>query len=74
MPGVTRLLEIDAYGRQTGRQLLIMSGEAVPDPLTGATWSPDSKFSLADELMQSSGFTEVLESVLKNGFEIVTKK
>ena len=34
----------------------------------------DPKFSLADELMESSGFREVLESVLKNGFEIVTKK
>ena len=74
MPGVTRLLEIDAYGRQTGRQLLIMPGEAAPDPFTGATWSPDPKFSLADELMESSDFREVLESVLKNGFEIVTKK
>jgi hypothetical protein len=39
MPGVTRLLEIDANVRQTGRQLLIMPGEAAPAPLSGATWS-----------------------------------
>jgi hypothetical protein len=74
MPGVTRFFEIDACGKQTGRQLLVMPGEAAPEPLTGATWSPDPKFNLANELMKSSGFREVLESVLKNGFEIVKRQ
>jgi hypothetical protein len=67
-----RFFEIDAYGRQTGRQLLIKPGQAMPQPLGGSAWSADSKFSAANELFASSGFKGVLASVLKNGFEIVT--
>jgi hypothetical protein len=73
MLGVRRFFEIDAYGRQTGRQLLLKSGEALPQPLEDSTWSADPTFSAADEILKSSGFKAVLASVLKNGFEIVTK-
>jgi hypothetical protein len=72
MPGVARFFEIDAYGRRTGRQLLLKPNEPMPAPLAGAAWSADSAFNVADELLASSGFREVLASVLKNGFEIVT--
>jgi hypothetical protein len=74
MPGVTRFLEVDAFGRQTGRQLLLKPGAVMPHPLERSEWSADPAFSPADELLRSSGFKRLLESVLKNGFEIVTKK
>ena len=73
MPGVRRFFEMDAYGRHTGRQLLLKPGEAMPQPLEASTWSADPTFSAADEILKSSGFKQVLASVLENGFEIVTE-
>lgn len=74
MPGITRFFELDAYGRQTGRQLLLKLGNAMPAALEGGSWSGDITFSAANELLASSGFKQVLEAVLENGFEIVERK
>jgi hypothetical protein len=71
MPGVERFFEMDAFGRRTGRQLLLKPGTAMPAVANNAAWSPDPKFSAADELMKSSGFEQVPKATLKNGFEIV---
>jgi hypothetical protein len=72
MPGVARFFEVDAFGRRTGRQLLLKPGTTMPQAADNSTWSADQQFSAADELMKSSAFKQVLASVLKNGFEIVT--
>jgi hypothetical protein len=71
MPGVERFFELDAFGRRTGRQLLLKPGAVMPKAADDSTWSPDQKFRPADELMNSSDFKAVLEAVLKNGFAIV---
>lgn len=71
MPGVERFFEVDAFGRRTGRQLLLKPGTVMPKAAHDSTWSPDRKFSPADELMNSSGFRAVLEAALKDGFAIV---
>ena len=72
MTGVTRYFEIGAYGERTGRQLLLKPGAAMPHPTESATWRADPTFSAADELLKSSGFKQVLTSVLKNGHEIIS--
>jgi hypothetical protein len=71
MPGVERFFEVDAFGRRTGRQLLLKPGVVMPKAAHDSSWSPDGKFSPADELMNSSGFKAVLEAALKDGFAIV---
>jgi hypothetical protein len=41
-------------------------------PAHGAQWRIDQTFNAGDEILKSSGFREVLASVLKKGYEIVS--
>jgi hypothetical protein len=72
MTGVTRYFEVGAYGERTGRQLFLKPDAPMPQPTEGATWRADPAFTVADELLTSSGFKQVLTSVLKNGHEIIS--
>jgi hypothetical protein len=70
--GIVRYLEFGGYGERTGRQLLIKADAPQPAPAHGAQWRIDQTFSARDEILKSSGFREVLASVLKKGYEIVS--
>jgi hypothetical protein len=70
--GIVRYLEFGGYGERTGRQLLIKVDDSRPAPAHGAQWRIDHTFNAGDEILKSSGFREVLASVLKKGYEIVS--
>ena len=70
--GIIRYLEFGGYGERTGRQLLIKVDAPQPAPAHGAQWRIDQTFNEGDEILKSSGFREVLASVLKKGYEIVS--
>jgi hypothetical protein len=70
---VRRFLEKRWFGRSTGRGLLLQRGAAIPPAAFDCSWVADSKFEATSELESSSGFAQVLVSVRKCGFEIVTK-
>ena len=69
--GIVRYFEFGGYGERTGRQLLIKADTDRPNPAEGAQWRIDPHFNAGDEILKSSGFSEVLASVLKNGYKIV---
>jgi hypothetical protein len=52
--------------------LLIKVDAPQPAPAHGAQWRIDQTFNAGDEILKSSGFREVLASVLKKGYEIVS--
>jgi hypothetical protein len=70
--GIVRYLEFGGYGELTVCQLLIKVDASRPDPAHGAQWRIDHTFNAEDEILKSSGFREVLASVLKKGYEIVS--
>jgi hypothetical protein len=70
--GIIRYLEFGGYGERTGRQLFIKADAPLPAPAHGAQWRIDQTFNAGDEILKSSGFRQVLASVLKNGYEIVS--
>jgi hypothetical protein len=72
MNRIVRYFEYGGFGERTGRQLLIKDHTPKPDPAVGAQWRIDAAFNAGDEILKSSGFKEVLASVLKNGHEIVS--
>jgi hypothetical protein len=71
---VRRFLEKRSFGRSTGRGLLLQLGAAMPPAAFDCSWVADSKFEAISELESSSGFAQVLASVRKRGFEIVTRR
>ena len=70
--GIVRYLEFGGYGERTGRQLVIKADAPKPAPAPGAQWRIDQAFNAGDKILKSSGFREVLASVLKKGYEIVS--
>jgi hypothetical protein len=71
MNRIVRYFEYGGFGERTGRHLLIKDHTPKPDPAEGAQWRLDPDFNAGDEILKSSGFKEVLDSVLKNGHEII---
>lgn len=72
MASLVRYFEIGDYGEKTGRQLIAKADAELPAPADRANWRIDSSFDLATELLDAPSFKSVLESVLKNGHEIVS--
>ena len=71
MNRIVRYFEFGGSGERTGRQLIIKDHTSKPPPADGAQWRLDTDFNVGDELLESSGFSEVLASVLKNGLQII---
>ena len=71
MKRIVRYFEFDESGERTGRQLIIKDHTPKPPPADGAEWRLDTDFNVGDELLESSGFREVLASALKNGPQII---
>ena len=72
MKRIVRYFELDESGERTGRQLIIKDHTPKPLPADGAEWRLDTDFNVADELLESSGFREVLASALKNGHQVIS--
>lgn len=72
MNRIVRYLEIGGSGEPTGRQLIIKDHTPKPPPAHGAQWRLDPDFNVGDELLESSGFREVLASALKNGHQVIS--
>ena len=72
MKRIVRSFEFDESGERTGRQLIIKDHTPKPLPADGAEWRLDTDFNVADELLESSGFREVLASALKNGHQVIS--
>jgi len=68
---IVRYLETGAYGEQTGRQLIAKADAELPAPAVGTTRKVDPSFNLATVLLDAPTFKSVVQSVLKNGHEIV---
>jgi hypothetical protein len=68
---IVRYLETGDYGEKTGRQLIAKVDSKLPAPDARATWTGDPSFDSATELLDAPSFKRVVESVLKNGNEIV---
>lgn len=68
---IVRYLETGDYGEKTGRQLIAEVDAKPRAPAARATWTADPSFDLATELLNAPSFKPVVESVLKNGYEIV---
>jgi len=72
MNRIVRYFEFGGSGERTGRQLIIKDHTSKPPPAEGAKWRLDPDFNVADELLESPGFRQVLASALKNGPQIVS--
>jgi hypothetical protein len=72
MNRIVRYFELGESGERTGRQLIIKDHTPKPPPADGAQWRLDPDFNAGDELLESSGFREVLASALKNGHQVIS--
>ena len=72
MKRIVRYFELDESGERTGRQLIIKDHTPKPLPADGAEWRLDTDFNVGDELLELSGFREVLASALKNGHQVIS--
>ena len=67
MNRLRKYVEWMSRGPRTKRIAYVMKEWDLPLPLPGAEWQPDSKFSVADELLANPEMKAVFKEALENG-------
>jgi len=67
MSGLLKYIEWMSRGRRTDRIAYVMKEWDLPQPLSGAEWQPDAKFSAADELLRNPDLNAVFKEALEKG-------
>jgi hypothetical protein len=62
-----KYVEWMSRGHRTNRIVYVMKEWDLPVPLAGAEWQPDSKFSVADELLANPDLKAVFKEALEKG-------
>jgi hypothetical protein len=55
----------------SGRIGYALNAAALPEPVKGVEWEPDSSFSVADSILDNPDFASVLRAVLRDGHVIM---
>jgi len=72
MAGLRKYVEWMSRGRRTERIAYVLKEWNLPKPLPGAEWQLDSKFNVADELLENPDLKEVFSEALKKGAALYT--
>jgi hypothetical protein len=67
-----RYIEWLSGGRRTGRVAYACRTANLPKPAIGAQWQLDSKFNIADELLQDPSLKATIKAAIDKGVEVVT--
>ncbi|MBR1279243.1 hypothetical protein [Bradyrhizobium sp. AUGA SZCCT0283] len=67
MSGLLKYIEWMSRGRRTDRIAYVMKEWDLPQPLPGAEWQPDARFSAADELLSNPDLKTVFKEALEKG-------
>jgi hypothetical protein len=74
MAEIMRYIEKDDSGIRTGRQLIAMRDAILPPAADQAHWQNDPTFDLAQELLISPSFKQIVMQVLRTGAQIVLQE
>jgi hypothetical protein len=67
-----RYIEWLSGGRRTGRVADACQAANLPKPVIAAQWQLDSKFNIADELLQDPSLKATIKTAIGKGVEVVT--
>jgi hypothetical protein len=71
MAEIMHYIEEDNSGIRTGRQLIAMRDAILPPAADQAHWQNDPTFDLAQELLISPPFKQIVMQALRSGAQIV---
>ena len=74
MSRLQKYVEWMSRGRRTDRIAYVTRDWDLPEPVPGAEWQIDAKFSPADELLRDPELKQVFKLAIEKGAELVIRR